>query len=280
MVLSSSIVLNANRINSRCYPQLHTAANADVPQFRDRLTTQNSPSKHTRERFQLKETIVTITSEEQYIPVAKRAIKSCRHDLESFIQKDPFFASTIEEYACPDSAPEIAVRMADASNTFGIGPMSAVAGTIAAMAVEAMMDAGATYAIVDNGGDIALVNDETIIVGIYAGRTDDVSIGLEIEPRESILGICTSSGRIGHSISFGNADAATIISGDVSLADAAATAVGNAVSDVASIEDAFSILEGVESITGCLIILDGHVGLYGSVPVVEAPQRVEYITGA
>jgi ApbE superfamily uncharacterized protein (UPF0280 family) len=238
-----------------------------------------APSKHTRERFQLKETIVTITSEKKYMPIAKRAIKSCRHDLERFIRRDPFFASTIEEYACPDSAPEIAVRMADASNTFGIGPMSAVAGTIAAVAVEAMVDAGATYAIVDNGGDIALVNDETIIVGIYAGRTAE-RIGLEIEPRDSILGICTSSGRIGHSISFGNADAATIISGDVSLADAAATAVGNAVSDVASIEDAFSILKGVGSITGCLILLDGNIGLYGSVPVVEASQRVEYITGA
>jgi ApbE superfamily uncharacterized protein (UPF0280 family) len=130
------------------------------------------PGKHTRERFQLKETIVTITSEKKYIPLAKRAIKSCRRDLERFIRRDPFFASTLDEYACPDSAPAIAVRMADAGSRFGIGPMSAVAGTIAAMAVEAMVDAGATYAIVDNGGDIALVNDETVIVGIYAGRKD------------------------------------------------------------------------------------------------------------
>jgi len=243
-------------------------------------TDRNPQSKHPRERFQLKETIVTISSEEQYIPVAKHVIESCRRDLERFIRRDPFFASTLDEYHCPKSAPEIAVRMADAGGALGIGPMSAVAGTIAAIAVEAMVDAGATYAIVDNGGDIALVNDETVIVGIYAGITDDVSIGLGIEPRESIIGICTSSGKIGHSISFGNADAATILSGDVSLADAAATAVGNAAIDIASIKDAFSILKGVKPITGGLILLDGHVGLYGRVPVVEAPQRVEYITGA
>jgi len=220
-------------------------------------TDRTPQSKHARERFQLKETIVTISSEEQYIPVAKHAIESCRRDLERFIRRDPFFASTLDEYQCPENAPEIAVRMADASGAVGIGPMSAVAGTIAAIAVEAMMDVGATYAILDNGGDIALVNDETVIVGIYAG-TDDVSIGLEIEPRESILGICTSSGRIGHSISFGNADAATILSGDVSLADAAATAVGNAAIDIASIKDAFSILKGVKLITGGLILLDAE----------------------
>lgn len=177
--------------------------------------------------------------------------------------------------------------MADAGNTFGIGPMSAVAGTIASMAVEAMMAAGAAYAIVDNGGDIALINDETVIVGIYAGKPD-INIGLEIKPRESILGICTSSGRIGHSISFGDADAVTILSDDVSLADAAATAVGNAVNADTDprlnsedlFREAFSIIEGIESIIGGLIILDGHIGMYGSVPIVKAEQKPEYITGA
>ena len=251
-------------------------------------TDRSQPNKHARERFQLKETVVTITSEKKYLPAAKDAIRSCRSDLEEFIRKDPFFAVTLDKYqpcqpAHPDASdiPEIAWRMTAAANRLGIGPMSAVAGTIASMAVEAMIRAGATYAIVDNGGDIALINDETVIVGIYAGESGtNVSIGLEIEPRDSILGICTSSGTIGHSISFGNADAVTVLSDDVSLADAAATAVGNAVDGAASIKDAFSIVGGVESITGGLIIAGGQIGIYGSVPIVEAPQRLEYITGA
>lgn len=253
-----------------------------------RKTDRSQPNKHARERFQLKETIVTITSEKEYLPAAKDAIRSCRSDLEEFIRKDPFFAVTLDKYqpcqpAHPDASdiPEIAWRMAAAANRLDIGPMSAVAGTIASMAVEAMIEAGATYAIVDNGGDIALINDETVIVGIYAGESGtNVSIGLEIEPRDSIIGICTSSGRIGHSISFGDADAVTVLSDDVSLADAAATAVGNAVNGAASIKDAFSIVGGVESITGGLIIAGGQIGIYGSVPIVEAPQRLEYITGA
>jgi len=251
-------------------------------------TDRSQPNKHARERFQLKETVVTITSEKKYLPVAKDAIRACRSDLEEFIRKDPFFAVTLDKYqpcqpAHPDASdiPEIAWRMTTAANRLGIGPMSAVAGTIASMAVEAMIRAGATYAIVDNGGDIALINDETVIVGIYAGESGtNVSIGLEIEPRDSILGICTSSGRIGHSISFGDADAVTVLSDDVSLADAAATAIGNAVDGAASIKNAFSIVGGVESITGGLIIAGGQIGIYGSVPIVEAPQRLEYITGA
>jgi ApbE superfamily uncharacterized protein (UPF0280 family) len=239
-----------------------------------------SKKTYIRESFQLKETVVTISSEKEYIPAAKRAIVACRRDLERFIRDDPFFAVTLEEYRCrSDDAPEIVRRMVAAGNAFGIGPMSAVAGTIAGLAVEVMVDCGATYAIVDNGGDIAMVNDETVIVGVYSGRTD-ISVGLEIEPGESIRGICTSSGRIGHSISFGCADSATILADDPSLADAAATAVGNAVSDTGSIKDALSMIAGVGSITGGLIILEDHIGLCGSVPVVDAPQRLEYITGA
>ena len=240
--------------------------------------------KYPRERFRIKETIVTISSEKEYMPVAERAIRACRHDLEKFIERDPFFAVTLDRYQCPESAPEIVRQMADAGGAFGIGPMSAVAGTIASIAVAAMADAGATYAIVDNGGDIAMINDETVIVGVYAGESagSGLDIGLAIEPRRSILGICTSSGRIGHSISFGTADSVTILAGDVSLADAAATAVGNAVSasDPESIEDAFAIVAGVESITGGLIILDERIGLYGRVPVVAARQRLPYITRA
>ncbi len=251
-------------------------------------TDRSQPNKHARERFRLKETIVTISSDKEYLPVAKAAIRSCRSDLEEFIRKDPFFAVTLDTYqphqpARPDASdiPEIVCRMTAAANILSIGPMSAVAGTIASIAVEAMIKAGATYAIVDNGGDIALINDETVIVGIYAGESEaNVSIGLEIEPRDSVLGICTSSGRIGHSISFGSADAVTILSDDVSLADAAATAIGNVVDGAASIKNAFSIVGGVESITGGLIIAGGQIGIYGSVPIVEAPQRLEYITGA
>jgi ApbE superfamily uncharacterized protein (UPF0280 family) len=180
-----------------------------------------------REHFQLKETIVTIVADkESHISKAKESIRLNRKVLERFIAFDPFFRSTLEPYDCPENAPEVVKRMIVAGNSMGIGPMSAVAGTIAAMAVESMVDAGATFAIVDNGGDIALINDRPVIIGVYAGTSPVKDLGFRVTVHDHITGICTSSGTVGPSISFGMADAAIVFSDDVSLADAAATALG------------------------------------------------------
>ncbi|HML25625.1 MAG TPA: UPF0280 family protein, partial [Methanomethylovorans sp.] len=147
-----------------------------------------------KEHFQLKETIVTIVADkESYILMAKESIRQNRAVLERFIAFDPFFRSTLEPYDCPENAPEVVKRMIVAGNSMGIGPMSAVAGTIAAMAVGSMVDAGATFAIVDNGGDIALINDRPVIIGVYAGTSPVKDLGFRVPVHDHITGICTSS---------------------------------------------------------------------------------------
>ncbi len=133
--------------------------------------------------------------------------------------------------------------MAERSAAFGIGPMAAVAGAIAGFAVQAMTDEGATYAVVDNGGDICILNDQPLLVGIYAGPSPIRDLAFEIPARTGPLGICTSSGTVGPSISFGFADAAVAVSQDVALADAAATALGNAVSATGPLEGCFSAVD-------------------------------------
>jgi hypothetical protein len=163
--------------------------------------------------------------------------------------------------------PEIVMRMIDAASKFGIGPMAAVAGTIAEFAVQAMRDAGATYAMVDNGGDIALLTDREVLVGIYAGSSSfSNKIALRVKPSSSLLGICTSSGTVGHSISFGTADAATAISKSASLSDAAATALGNAVTDAQSIPNAFRSINHVDGIEGALVIYKDVLATWGRIP--------------
>ncbi len=126
-----------------------------------------------REHFQLKETIVTIFAREiRHIDAARESIREQRAYLEDFIRKDPFFQITLEPYdLVQDDAPRIVKQMIEKSAVFGIGPMAAVAGAIAGFAVQAMMDEGATYAVVDNGGDICILNDQPIVVGIYAGSS-------------------------------------------------------------------------------------------------------------
>jgi ApbE superfamily uncharacterized protein (UPF0280 family) len=236
-----------------------------------------------KEHFQLRETIVTIAADKQeHIEAAKEAIRIHRAALETYILSDPYFQLTLESYEFPKSSPEVVRRMIKAGNTMGIGPMSAVAGTISALAVEAMVKAGAKYAIVDNGGDIALINDRTVVVGIYAGQSPIKNLGFIFEPRTSITGVCTSAGTVGPSISFGMADAAVVFSDDVSLADAAATALGNEVGiGKEAVEASFKAVKGIEEIKGALVIQGEYIGIWGKVPkITQADVKYEYITKA
>jgi len=249
------------------------------------------PLKHTivqnkipiKEHFQLKETIVTIAANNQaHIEVAKNSIRTHRAALEAYILSDPYFQLTLEPYKCPKIAPEVVKRMIKAGNMMGVGPMSAVAGTISALAVEAMVEAGAKYAVVDNGGDIAIINDRVIVIGIYAGKSPIKNLGLVLEPRDSITGICTSAGTVGPSISFGSADAASVFSDDVSLADAAATALGNEVGiGKESVKASFNSVKGIPGIKGGIVIQGEYLGMWGDIPkITHVDVKYECITKA
>ncbi|MHC1623349.1 MAG: UPF0280 family protein [Candidatus Methanospirareceae archaeon] len=239
-----------------------------------------------KESFRLKETFVWITADEKrYVEIAKEAIKQRRKELERFVRWHPYFLVTLEKYQIDevevgsgrerDEIPEIVIRMIESAGKFGIGPMSAVAGTLAEFAVEAMQDAGATYAMVDNGGDIALITDREVLVGIYAGEsTFSNKIALRIKPSSSLIGICTSSGTVGHSISFGTADAATVISASASLSDAAATALCNAITDARSIPDAFRSINNVKGIEGAAVICKDVLATWGKVPEIVKTREV------
>jgi len=235
-----------------------------------------------REHYQLRETIVTISAyERRQIEAAKESIREQRNLLERFIQVDPFFMLTLEPYdLLEDDAPDVVKQMIRCSAIFGIGPMSAVAGVIAKLAVEAMISEGATYAIVDNGGDISILNDKPVTVGIYAGCSPIKDLALEIPARTEPMGICTSSGTVGPSMSFGCADAAIVISKDPALADAAATALGNAVQPKASLVNCFELIDK-PGIDGALVIRGEEMAVWGDLPPIrKARVEMERITKA
>lgn len=235
-----------------------------------------------REHFQLRETIVTISAREQeHIEAAKKSIREQRKYLEDFIEKDPFFQLTLDPYDLDvGDASDIVQQMIRCSAAFGIGPMSAVAGVIAKFAVMAMIEAGATYAVVDNGGDISILNDQPVLVGIYAGTSPIKDIAFEVPSRREPLGICTSSGTIGPSISFGCADAATVISKDPALADAAATALGNEVQANNALGECFMAIDK-PGIDGALVIREEELAMWGKLPKLRrARVGAERITRA
>jgi ApbE superfamily uncharacterized protein (UPF0280 family) len=181
-----------------------------------------------RAPFIFRETIATILADKPgHISAAKSGMIEARQVLEAHIARDPFFLSTFDPYM-PDSDEQIVLRMARATQKAGVGPMAAVAGAIAWAGVEAMMESGAMFGVIDNGGDIALISDRPVRIGVHAGEAVlSNRIAYVVPPQEGILGICTSSATVGPSVSFGCADAVTVFSCDVALADAWATSVCN-----------------------------------------------------
>ncbi len=230
-----------------------------------------------REHFVFRQTIATILADGPgEIAAAKAGMLIARQEVERQIARDPYFSATFEPYT-PEAPERTVERMVRAAAGAEVGPMAAVAGAIARAGVEAMVEEGAAFGLVDNGGDIALVSDREVRIGIFAGTSPlSGSIAFLIPPQEEILGICTSSATVGPSISLGVADAVTVVAPDVAVADAWATAICNRIrTDDTSVLDA---LPGTE-VRGVLAIIGDAVIRWGDLPrIVRAKVDERLIT--
>ncbi len=221
-----------------------------------------------KETFSLKETRCTIISDLQSaIKIAAESITRNRNELEIYGDTNPKFIYTLEPYPVPKN-PLVAKLMALVAQKAGVGPMAAVAGVIADLAVADMIKAGCKVAVVEDGGEISANSNMPIDVALAAGE-EPLSKRFGFRLTEFPIGLATSSGRFSHALSFGKAEAATVFCKDAGLADAVATAVGNMVKGEnaetgiqAGIRTALSI-EGVE---GVLILYKGQVGTAGKIP--------------
>ncbi|MDR0334442.1 MAG: UPF0280 family protein [Methanomassiliicoccaceae archaeon] len=218
-----------------------------------------------REHFEVGQTAVTIVSDRMYIKIAKDAIFDARAQIERKIAEDPFFRTTYDPYPASQNDGYVIKRMCGASSAAGVGPMAAVAGAIAEHAVRAMADAGCAHAIVDNGGDIAMITDRDVCIGMYADVSGE-RLSLRVPPTHRIIGICSSSATIGPSVSFGRTEISTVISDNVTLADACATALGNLIKGCDDMEAPLEEVCSIDGITGCLAYCGGMLAMCGDVP--------------
>lgn len=155
--------------------------------------------------------------------------------------------------------------MCSAANKAGTGPMSAVAGALAEAVGFFLLDS-IPEVIVENGGDIFLKVLNTVHVGVYAGKSPlHGRLALKIDPGTTPLGVCTSSGTVGPSLSFGRADAAVVISPSTALADAVATALGNRVNDKSDLEKALEFVRSIEGVSGAVVIAGESVAACGNI---------------
>jgi ApbE superfamily uncharacterized protein (UPF0280 family) len=200
---------------------------------------------------------------------ARRVTLKYRRQLEDYIVRYPSFQTALEPCDVGMDAPRIVKQMAAAGRKAGVGPMAAVAGAIAQCVGLELLEYSPEI-IVENGGDIFLKVLKRRVVGIYAGASPLTGkLGLEISPQDMPLGICTSSGTVGHSLSFGRSDAVIVLAEDTPLADAAATAAGNLVKKVEDINKALEFARGIDGLRGAVIILGNDVGIWGRVKLCE-----------
>ena len=221
-----------------------------------------------KENFTLKDSVCTLISDkEQAIQTAKESITRNRQELEKYIQTNQKFFYTFDPIPAP-SEPLVAKLMALAAQKANVGPMAAVAGVIADLAVADMLKTGCKVAVVEDGGEISAVSDRPVDVALAAGN-EPLSKRFGFRLSEFPIGVATSSGRFSHAFSFGDAEAATVFCKDAGLADAAATAVGNVVKG----DDAESAIQAgikrglsIEGVEGVLVLYKGQVGTAGKIP--------------
>ena len=236
----------------------------------------NKPFKH---HFVEKESDITIISESKdAILRARKTFFSHRKELEEYVSGHESFLKSFTPVRVNTDV-RVVNMMALAAELSEVGPMAAVAGALADLMLEAMKegtsqeeidDSPARIALVENGGEIAIDSEEPMKIALYAGHNElNLRIGFLIEKKDCPLGLGTSSASIGHAVSLGEADAATIFARDAALADAAATRICNLVKgeDVEkSIKRALDAVDDIEGVRGALISRENKVGQAGSLP--------------
>ena len=213
----------------------------------------------------VKETDLLVRAERDFSKETRESILKYRHQLETYIAMNPEFQRSLVPLTDDPYAPEIVQEMIRTSQLAHVGPMAAVAGAMAEWVSKDLLKLSKEV-IVENGGDIYFNTSRERTIGIYAGESPlSFKIGIVIEPEETPLGVCTSSGTVGPSLSFGKANAVCILSKSAALADAAATAVGNVVKEKKDIELGIKRGREITGVLATLIIFEEKMGVWGRI---------------
>jgi len=219
-------------------------------------------------RVSVKETDLLVQADCGLAEQATDLVLRHRGVIESYVQMYPDFLKTLTPWRIRGPVPRIIRDMAAAGAAAGVGPMAAVAGAISAH-VGVDLLSYTSQVIVENGGDVFLKIKDPGTIAIYAGASPlSLKIGLKVYPHGNPLGVCTSSGTVGHSFSFGKADAASVVAHDCALADAAATAVCNQVQSGKDIQKAIDFGKRIRGVNGLIVIIGDRIGMWGDLEIV------------
>ncbi len=216
-----------------------------------------------------RETDLWIGADRDLEPEARRLVFAAREPLEGYLNEHPDVLTSLSPVPEDPLAPPLVQEMMRSSRQAGVGPMASVAGAIAEHVGKGLLQ-GSAQVVVENGGDAFLALTRPVTVTVFAGPSPlSGRVGIRVAAEDMPVGVCSSSGSVGHSLSFGRADAACVVASSAALADAAATALGNRVGRRKDLERAASWASGIEGIAGGLIILGKALAAWGNVELVE-----------
>ena len=201
--------------------------------------------------------------------IAEAAVKNLRKELMDHISIQKSFMTSLNPIKRIDTESSIINKMYHASEIAGVGPLAGVAGAISEFVGLELLEF-TDEIILENGGDIWMDIKQPVSINIYSGESGfKDNVGLKIYPENKSWGICTSSGKIGPSLSFGKADSATVISHCAITADTTATAVGNMVNSIEDVEEAVKFAMDIDEVTGVVIIYRDVMAAQGDIELIN-----------
>jgi len=216
----------------------------------------------------VKETDLLVHAERDLAAETRELVLEHRGYVEAFINAHPDFAAALNPWRLNIPAPLIVADMVNAGANAGVGPMAAVAGAIAEHVGRGLLKI-TDQVIVENGGDVFIKTAAPVTMGILAGKSPlSMQLGIRLRCDQQPAAVCTSSGTVGHSLSFGKADAVCVLAGSCAVADAAATAIGNLVASPAAVNDAISAGKKIKKIAGIIIVCGSKIGIWGDLELV------------
>ena len=199
---------------------------------------------------------------------AREQVLVCRGQIEGYIQRYPDFAVTLVPWQEQAFAPEIVREMIAAGRAAGVGPMAAVAGAVAEAVGRVLLNYS-HQVVVENGGDVFIKTEGPVVAGLFAGNSPlSMKMGIKVQGTRNGIGLCTSSGTVGHSFSTGSADAVCVVSYSCALADAAATAICNRIRSPGEIKTAIAFGKRIAGVLGVVVVAGREMGAWGQVELV------------
>ncbi len=222
----------------------------------------------------VKETDLHILADRDVTRLAQDLALQYRLQVETYIAKNPQFASSLVPLIRDDHAPPLIKEMFDGCRLAGVGPMAAVAGVIAEYVGRALIKKGCQEVMVENGGDIFLWRTTDCRVAIFAGESPlSNRVGVRLKGSSMPIAVCTSSGTVGHSLSFGKADSVSVIAQSAALADAVATRLGNEVGQSGGgdlgVKRALELGRQIDGVQGVVVICDELMGAVGEIELIK-----------